>query len=77
MTSKGQVTIPKQVRERLDLRAGDHLDFVVLDDGSVRVRKRALTVDELFGAFAHRGEREVTIEEMDAAIANSAKRRGR
>ncbi len=42
LTSKGQVTIPKSVRERLGLRIGDEIEFV--DDGAgFRVQKRVLT----------------------------------
>ena len=39
LTSKGQVTIPKLVRDRLGLRPGDEVAFVQADDG-VRVEKR-------------------------------------
>jgi len=39
ITSKGQVTIPKDVRERLGLRSGDEIEFVE-EDGDYRVRKR-------------------------------------
>lgn len=39
ITSKGQVTIPKRVRERLGVRPGDAIDFVE-DNGAVRVQKR-------------------------------------
>jgi AbrB family looped-hinge helix DNA binding protein len=38
VTSKGQVTIPKKVRERLGVEPGDHLRFVVREDGSVGVQ---------------------------------------
>ncbi len=38
MTSKGQVTIPKEVRERLGLRPGDELEFLE-EDGVFRLRK--------------------------------------
>lgn len=41
ITSKGQVTIPKDVRERLGLRAGDEIEFVE-DRRGFRVRKRVL-----------------------------------
>ncbi|HUP00205.1 MAG TPA: AbrB/MazE/SpoVT family DNA-binding domain-containing protein [Gemmatimonadota bacterium] len=34
VTSKGQVTIPKSVRERLGVRSGDYLRFVVREDGT-------------------------------------------
>ncbi len=77
ITSKGQVTIPKAVRDRLQLRTGDQLDFVDLEDGTMAVRKRALRVDDVFGAFAHRADRKVSLEEMDAAIAASAAKRRR
>ena len=42
LTSKGQITIPKDVRERLGLRPGDEIDFVE-DKAGFRVRKRILT----------------------------------
>lgn len=38
VTSKGQVTIPKNLRDHLGLRAGDQVDFVFADDGSVRLQ---------------------------------------
>ena len=39
ITTKGQVTIPKQVRERLGLRPGDELEFME-EDGVFRLKKR-------------------------------------
>ncbi len=39
ITTKGQVTIPKEVRERLALRPGDELEFTE-EDGVFRLRKR-------------------------------------
>jgi AbrB family looped-hinge helix DNA binding protein len=41
ITSKGQVTIPKDVRERLGLRPGDEIEFIE-DSGGYRVHKRVL-----------------------------------
>jgi antitoxin PrlF len=38
VTSKGQVTIPKEVREELGLRVGDEVEFVK-DESGVRIRK--------------------------------------
>jgi AbrB family looped-hinge helix DNA binding protein len=72
INSRGQVTIPKEIRDRLELRAGDQLDFAILGDGSVGVRKRALRVDDVFGAFAHLVDSPVSLEEMDTVVARSA-----
>lgn len=35
LTQKGQTTIPKDIRDQLDLKAGDKLYFCVLPDGSI------------------------------------------
>ena len=71
VTSKGQVTIPKEVRDRLRLRTGDQLDFVVGEKGEITVRKRALRVDQVFGAFAHPERTGLSVEQLDEAIARS------
>jgi antitoxin PrlF len=52
VTSKGQVTIPKKVREQLHLETGDKLDFRIEEDGSLRVYPVAKKVAEVFGIFA-------------------------
>lgn len=39
LTSKGQITLPVELRRSWNLRQGDRLDFVLVDDGSVQVRK--------------------------------------
>lgn len=51
LTSKGQLTIPKEVRERLDLRTGDRLVFE-LEEDSVRLNvERRRTLEELKGSL--------------------------
>ena len=49
LTSKGQTTIPKQVREHLKLNPGDKLDFVIESEGRVVIRPAKLDVRELKG----------------------------
>ena len=39
MTTRGRITLPKMVRELLNLRAGDQLDYKRQPDGSYRIRK--------------------------------------
>jgi antitoxin PrlF len=75
LTSKGQITIPKEIREALEVEAGDRLDFVL--DGARRVVVRPVAADvEGLKGFLHRpGRRAVSIEEMDAAIVRQHGRR--
>lgn len=68
VTSKGQVTIPKAVREVLRIDAGDQVDFIVTDRGDVIVRGVSLDVRELRGLLKRSGRRAVTVEEMNAAV---------
>lgn len=71
MTTKGQVTVPKAIRDHLKLRAGDRLSFIVAADGSVTIRPMTASVTTLKG-IVPAAPRVVTIEEMNQAI----KRRG-
>ena len=66
VTSKGQVTLPKSVRERLGIEAGDRLEFVESDHGFLVV---AATRDirSLKGIIG-RPKKPVTIEDMNDAI---------
>jgi antitoxin PrlF len=66
LTSKGQVTIPKDVRDALRLRQGDRLEFVVEDDGTIRVRPLTVDIRNLFGILS--ADRSVTVDEMKAAV---------
>jgi antitoxin PrlF len=72
LTSKGQTTIPKQVREHLKLNPGDKLDFVIESAGRVVVRPAKLDVRELKGLLKRRDGKVLSIEEMNAAIARGA-----
>jgi len=67
LTSKGQVTIPKAVRDELGLREGDRVAFRVLDDGTVVVEPETIDLLDLAGSLEprHKG---VTIADMDTAI---------
>ena len=68
LTSKGQITLPKRVRELLQLKAGDQVDFVVGESRQVTLRAASLDVAELRGLLRRRGRRPVSVAAMDAAI---------
>ena len=69
VTSKGQVTLPKQVRETLKVKPGDQIDFVLDADGEVRVRAGRFDVRDLKGLLHRPGRRSVSLEAMNEAIA--------
>jgi antitoxin PrlF len=71
ITSKGQATIPKAVREHLKLRPGDRVKFFVHPDGSVVLLPRR-PVSALRGMLKSRRKRPVAVEEMNEAIASGA-----
>jgi antitoxin PrlF len=71
LTSKGQVTIPKVVREELGLREGDRVAFRVLHDGTVVVEPE--TVDLLTLAGAMKPKRKgISVADMNEAIRSRA-----
>ena len=74
ITSKGQVTVPKKVRDQLHLKAGDRIEFLVDEDGTVRVVPVTAKVTELKG-MVPKPRRAVSLEEMDEAIARGAAKR--
>jgi AbrB family looped-hinge helix DNA binding protein len=50
MTTKGQLTIPKEVRDHLGLKTGDQVEFTVGADGEIVLSKhRTYRIDELYG----------------------------
>lgn len=67
VTSKGQVTIPKEVRNRLGVRAGGKLRFSVEDGDRIVVSARPSSIQDSFGMLG-KPPRSATIEEMDSAI---------
>jgi len=64
MTSKGQVTIPKMVREALGLFDGTRVDFELLADGSAVMRAQRQPLDSIIGAFSAGGVH-VPVSHMD------------
>lgn len=68
ITSKGQVTIPQDVRTELRLAAGDRLNFVRLDDGNYAIVPVKGSIRALEGILKRAGRKPVTLAEMEEAI---------
>jgi AbrB family looped-hinge helix DNA binding protein len=77
LSSKGQLVIPKTVREHMHLQTGDRVDFVVQDDGEVVIRPAATDIRDLKGILHKKGRKPVSISEMDEAVRQRAMERGR
>ena len=69
ITSKGQVTIPKKIREFLKVKTSDKIIFTPIEDGQVLITTRQIPASALFGMLKHRRPaRPVSLKEMDSAI---------
>jgi antitoxin PrlF len=76
VTSKGQITIPKRVREMLGLQVHDRVVFTPGADGGVLLTAEAQTAETLFGLLKHRKPAEpVPVEEMEKAIVQRRQQR--
>jgi AbrB family looped-hinge helix DNA binding protein len=71
LTSKGQATIPKAIREHLGLKPGGRIRFFIHPNGTVVILPE-VPVSTLRGMLKSRKRRPVTIEEMNEAIAAGA-----
>jgi antitoxin PrlF len=68
LTSKGQITIPADVRRELNVDAGDRVEFVQVEPGRFELVAATRSVRELKGLFG-KPARTVSIDEMNRAIA--------
>jgi len=69
ISSKGQVTIPKEIREFLKVEASEKIIFIPLEEGKVLITNKENPVSALFGMLRHRRlSRPVSLKEMDSAI---------
>jgi AbrB family looped-hinge helix DNA binding protein len=72
ITSKGQVTIPVEVREKLGLRAGDRIEFLLQKDGTFKVIPTSARTGAVFGMLkGHVRKGAVTVEEMDRKLSTA------
>lgn len=72
LTSKGQVTIPKQIREQLRIAPGNRLDFQLAPSGEVVMKVLNRDLRALKGIVKFPRRRAVSLAEMDRAIAEGS-----
>ncbi len=71
LTSKGQITIPADVRRILNVQSGDRVEFVQVEPGRFELVAATRSVRDLKGMFGATA-RTISIDDMNRTIANSA-----
>ena len=72
VTVKGQVTVPKAIRDQLAIEPGTQLDFKLAEDGSISVRPLKRSALSIVGLLKTPGRTPVTVERMNQAAAEGA-----
>jgi antitoxin PrlF len=72
ITTKGQVTIPKSIRESLHLNTGDKIE-IIIKGGEAIIRPLSKKVDDLFGILKRPNQKTLSTDEMNQAVYNKIK----
>lgn len=75
LTTKGQITIPKSVRDSLHLHSGDRIAFVLHGDSEAVLKPITKSVDDVFGMLHAASQPSRTVEEMNEAVADRMRSR--
>ncbi len=73
ITTKGQVTIPKKIRESLKLHTGDKIEITLTAKREAIIRPISKKVDDIFCKLHKTGRKAVSLEDIDNAIKNRMK----
>ena len=74
LTTKGQVTIPKEIRESLQLHTGDKIEIIVTEKREAIIRPISKKVDDIFCKLQKPGRKAIPLEAIDDAIKKRMKR---
>jgi AbrB family looped-hinge helix DNA binding protein len=64
LTSKGQTTIPKEIRDSLSMKAGDRMTFTLMPDATVVMRVKSKRVTDLAGMLHKKGRKPLSVERL-------------
>ena len=73
VTTNGQVTIPKEIRDYLKLETGSKVEFVIDESGNVKIVPLNVPIEALSGVLHRPGMKTATVEEKESAIAEGAR----
>ena len=72
MTTKGQVTVPRAIRDRLGLKSGDKMAFTMLTDGTVAMRPKTRRPADLASSLTRTGQPKGAVEDINPFKATTA-----
>lgn len=75
LTAKGQITLPKEVRDRHGLKAGDQVEFIE-QNGMTWMKPRNVRAIDLAGVLGPPPKGPKTLEEIEEGIAQAAAESG-
>lgn len=64
LTSKGQTTIPKEIRDGLGMKSGDRITFTLMPDATVVMRLKNKSITDLAGTLHKKGRKPVPVEKL-------------
>lgn len=64
LTSKGQTTIPKEIRDELGMKPGDKMTFTLMPDSTVVMRVKSKKLSELAGSLHKKGRKTVPVDQL-------------
>jgi antitoxin PrlF len=64
LTSKGQTTIPKDIRDSLSMKSGDRMTFTLMPDGTVLLRVKNKSIMNLAGSLRKKGRKPLSVEQL-------------
>ena len=73
LTSKGQLTIPKEIRDSLNLHSGDKIEIVVTGEMEAVIKPVSKKVDDIFCKLHKPDRQPLSISAMNKAIADRIK----
>ncbi len=72
VTDTGQITLPEEIREYLKLVSGSKVEFVIDEDGQVKIFPLNVAVETLSGILHRPDIQKATLENMESAISEGA-----
>jgi len=64
LTSKGQTTIPKEIRDSLGMKPGDHMTFTLMPDSTVVMRVKRKSIADVAGLLRKKGRKALPVERL-------------